>query len=67
MLIQVHIDAKHPEHDEKKFSCDHCPRRFIYENSLKCHKSNIEQGPKVWAKKKLKRSLKPKNEKKKEV
>merc|ERR1712083_615012 len=52
--IQIHIDAKHPEHDKKNFSCDHCSRRFIYENSLKAHLENIRQGPKVWAKKKLK-------------
>ena len=53
--IQIHIDSKHPEHDKKSFICDHCPKRFIYENSLKQHKNNVTWGPKIWAKRKMKR------------
>ena len=55
--IQVHIDSKHPEHDKKRFNCDHCSRRFIFENSLKHHMETIRNGPKNWAKKKIKRSI----------
>ena len=44
--IQIHIDGKHPEHDKKNFSCDHCSRRFIFENSLKNHMDTIRNGPK---------------------
>ena len=44
--MHIHIDSKHPEHDKKNFSCDHCSRRFIFENSLKCHLENIKNGPK---------------------
>ena len=44
--IHVHLDGKHPEHDEKHFSCTHCSRRFIYENSLKHHLENVRNGPK---------------------
>ena len=52
--IQIHIDGKHPEHDKKNFSCDHCSRRFIFENSLKNHMDTIRNGPKNWARKKMK-------------
>ena len=55
--IQVHIDSRHPEHDKKNFSCNHCSRRFIYEASLKVHLDNIKYGPKYVARKKLKRSM----------
>ena len=55
--IQVHIDSRHPEHDKKNFSCNHCSRRFIYEASLKTHLNNIKDGPKNVARKKLKRSM----------
>ena len=44
--IHVHIDSKHPEHDKKQFSCDHCQRKFIFENSLKQHMDNIKNGRK---------------------
>ena len=44
--MHIHIDSKHPEHDKKNFSCHHCSRRFIFENSLKCHLENIKNGPK---------------------
>ena len=38
-LLKVHIDKMHPDHGnmEKKFSCDDCDRRFIFEKSLKYH------------------------------
>ena len=52
--IHIHIDSKHPEHDKKHFSCDHCSRRFIYEASLKTHLDNIRNGPKNGARKKMK-------------
>ena len=54
--IQIHLDSKHPEHDEKRISCDHCSKRFTYENSLKHHLESIKNGPKTRAKRKLKRS-----------
>ena len=44
--MHIHIDSKHPEHDEKNFACHHCSRRFIFENSLKCHLDNVKNGPK---------------------
>ena len=36
----VHIDAMHPEHGEKKFHCDKCPKSFIFEKSCEIHKYN---------------------------
>ena len=53
--IQIHIDGKHPEHDKKNFSCDHCSRRFIFENSLKNHMDTVRNGPKYLARKKMKK------------
>ena len=53
--MHIHIDSKHPEHDKKKFSCDHCSRSFIFENSLKQHMNNITNGPKNWARKKMRK------------
>ena len=38
--IHIHIDSKHPDHDQKKFFCDHCSRSFIFEASLKKHLEN---------------------------
>ena len=38
--MHVHIDSKHPEHDKKTFTCDHCPSSFIFEASLKKHLEN---------------------------
>ena len=38
--FHVHIDSKHPEHGEKQFFCNHCPRSFIFEDSLKKHLDN---------------------------
>ena len=55
--IHVHIDSRHPEHDKKNFSCNHCSRHFIYEASLKAHLNNIRDGPKNVSRKKLKRSM----------
>ena len=55
--IEIHIDSRHPEHDKKNFSCHHCTRRFIYENSLKTHLNNLKYGPAHVARKKLKRSM----------
>ena len=49
--IHVHIDSKHPEHDKKTFVCDHCPRSFIFEASLKKHLVNQKTVAKNRAKK----------------
>merc|ERR1712008_205952 len=49
--IHVHIDSKHPEHDEKTFVCNHCPRSFIFEASLKKHLENQRTMAKNRAKK----------------
>ena len=38
--IHIHIDSKHPEQGEKMFFCNHCPRSFIFESSLKKHLNN---------------------------
>ena len=35
--LQFHIDSKHPEHGEKKFFCNLCPKSFIWEKNLKGH------------------------------
>ena len=40
--FESHIDAKHPEHGEKTFLCDHCEESFIFERSLKKHISNVK-------------------------
>ena len=32
-----HIDKFHPEHDKKKFFCDKCPKRFIFQASFNVH------------------------------
>ena len=40
--FETHIDAKHPEHGEKKFFCDHCPKSFIFERALKKHVSDVK-------------------------
>ena len=39
--LHVHMDSKHPNHDKKTFSCDHCSRTFIFADSLKKHHDNI--------------------------
>ena len=49
--IHVHIDSKHPEHDKKTFVCNHCPRSFIFEASLKKHLENQRTMAKNRAKK----------------
>ena len=36
-LLKLHIDSKHPEHGEKKFFCNLCPKSFIWEKNLKGH------------------------------
>jgi len=36
----VHTDSMHPEHGEKKFPCDKCPKSFIFEKSCEIHKYN---------------------------
>ena len=49
--VHVHIDSKHPEHDKKTFICNHCPRTFIFEASLKKHLENQRTMAKNRAKK----------------
>ena len=49
--IHIHIDSKHPEHGKKKFVCNHCPRSFIFEASLKKHLVNQKTVAKNRAKK----------------
>ena len=49
--VHVHIDSKHPEHDKKTFVCNHCPRSFIFEASLKKHLENQRTMAKNRAKK----------------
>lgn len=34
---------KHPESDEKKFFCNHCPKSFIYKDTLKKHIDAIKE------------------------
>jgi hypothetical protein len=36
--LNRHIDAKHPEHGEKKHACDKCLEKFIFNKSLSYHK-----------------------------
>ena len=35
--LKLHIDTNHPEHGEKKFFCNICPKSFIYKSSLSHH------------------------------
>ena len=35
--MRCHIDSQHPDHDEKKFFCEHCSKGFIFKNSLQQH------------------------------
>ena len=41
--LKIHIDAKHPEHAEKKFRCNECRKTFIFECSCNSHKSQAHQ------------------------
>jgi hypothetical protein len=36
--LKIHIDSKHPEHDEKNHFCDKCEIGFIFLESLSEHK-----------------------------
>ena len=36
--LKIHIDAVHPDHGEKKFSCNECKKDFIFESSYEWHK-----------------------------
>ena len=55
--FETHIDAKHPEHDEKKYSCDHCEESFIFERSLKRHISNVKSRAAQLKRKQLLKSI----------
>ena len=37
--IKVHIDKKHPHHGTRQYPCDKCDKSFIFEATLKNHKS----------------------------
>ena len=45
--LASHIDAKHPSHGEKKFPCDVCDKKFIFEKSLYIHKFTHKEKDKV--------------------
>jgi len=49
--LHVHIDSKHPDHDQKKIFCSHCSMSFIFEGSLKKHMENQRTMAKNRAKK----------------
>jgi hypothetical protein len=49
--LHVHIDSKHPDHDQKKIFCSHCSMSFIFEDSLKKHMENQRTMAKNRAKK----------------
>ena len=49
--VHIHIDSKHPDQYDKKFFCSHCPRKFIFEDSLKKHMQNQKTMAKNRAKK----------------
>ena len=51
MLMHVHIDSKHPNHDKKTFFCDHCWKSFIFNASLKKHLNNLQTMEREWARK----------------
>ena len=39
--LKIHIEAKHPEHGEKKHICDKCSEGYIFSESLSAHKYNV--------------------------
>ena len=39
--MKIHIEAKHPEHGEKKHICDKCSEGYIFSESLSAHKYNV--------------------------
>ena len=41
--LNIHIDNKHPDNEEKNFFCDHCPKSFIYKDSLKKHMDTVKE------------------------
>ena len=53
LKLLYHIDARHPEHGEKKYLCTKCNRGFIYEASTRIHRTqhkcgaNVEKHPHV--------------------
>ena len=40
--LNIHIDNVHPDIEEKKFFCDHCPKSFIFQDSLKKHMDTVK-------------------------
>ena len=41
--VNIHIDNNHPDSEEKNFFCDHCPKSFIYKDSLKKHMDTVKE------------------------
>ena len=39
--LKIHIEAKHPEHGEKKHICDKCSEGYIFSESLSAHRYNV--------------------------
>ena len=37
--MKIHIESNHPLHDKKEFFCDECEASFMFDISLKIHKS----------------------------
>ena len=37
--LKIHIESNHPLHEKKKFFCDDCEASFMFDISLKIHKS----------------------------
>ena len=42
----LHIDNHHPEHGEKKYICDKCPKTFFFEEIFKAHQKSHPKAPK---------------------
>ena len=40
--MHIHIDSKHPDHDQKTVFCDHCSKSFIFAASLTKHLNNLK-------------------------
>ena len=52
--LEIHIDVKHPEREEKKYFCESCEKSFIFRNSMVSHKHNHHlKGVKKGNKKKM--------------
>ena len=50
--LEIHIDKKHPDSEDKNFTCAFCGKGFIYANSLNDHKFRCKEQPDLNQKKK---------------